>query len=85
MKIQITLKDIGRNKFNRSFVVENITIEQAGQIAIDECDKHLLSSDIEMVSIKRGNVLFKYGVYAGFRKVGDVELLVIEGEEGQNG
>ncbi len=77
MKIQITLKDIGRDNFNKSFIVDNTTIEQAGQLAIDECDKYLISSDVNMGLIKEGEVLFKYGVYAGFRRVGDVELLVI--------
>ncbi len=80
MKIQITLKDIGRDNFNRSFVVDNITIEQAGQRAIDECDKHLLSSNItmELICSNSKTQLFNYNVYAGFRGVGWVELLVLE-------
>lgn len=82
-KIQITLKDIGRDNFNRSFVVDNITIEQAGQLAIDECDKHLISSEITMdLSNSDSKKLFKFKVYAGFRNVGEVELLILDKKEG---
>lgn len=84
-KIQITLKDIGRDNFNRSFVVDNITIEQAGQLAVDECGKHLLSSDIymEFLRSKSSKSLFHYNVCAGFRNVGDVELLILEDKDGR--
>jgi hypothetical protein len=70
MAYKIKLKRIGREKFSKTFKVPYLDLSDAEFIALQECEKHLISRNVELTPISRG----KYMVSAGFHKVGEVEI-----------
>lgn len=71
MKFEIKLINIGRDKYNRTRVVNTKDIHGAERIAIKEIKLHVLSQHIELVP-QHGS--YGYMVIAGFQKIGDVKI-----------
>jgi len=75
MKYQIKLKNIGRNKHSETIVCDYPTLQGVELRALNEVNKWLLSSTVELIKHLGGD----YSVYVGgFRKVGDVIIEVVK-------
>ena len=72
MKYKITLKDIGRSKFNDSFEWSCSTLAIAEKKALEECSKHLMSSDFGLDICSESKNKHLFNLFAGFHKVGKV-------------
>lgn len=65
--ITAKLINIGRNN-----VCKTVTVKDMDDVYVEVC-RHLLSRGVEMVAMNDEET--KWNVYAGFRHVGEVELL----------
>lgn len=77
-KFKIKLMEIGRNKHSEEIVSPFPRQETALHFALEESKKHLASDDVflEIIDedLSKPTVKEIWGVYAGFRLVGKVEM-----------
>jgi len=75
-KYQIKLINIGRERFNHTFIKEFAGIDalrNAVSFALDECGKHLISSAVSLELDKNEKA---WTLFAGYHAVGKVEIKI---------